>query len=159
MSAIQPIRMKFFFPIVVLLIFFSCSKEPEKPGPASSGEISQIILSYIGGNHGSYTIIKVSPDSIHVEKGNTTDKSHTENNIAISEASWQQLIKPIDIRALNKIRSSPSRQSVDRTDETFQVKTRNKVHVYVNAYTDTLHYRQLENFKIQLKKILPKEHH
>ncbi|WP_294279690.1 hypothetical protein [uncultured Chryseobacterium sp.] len=158
MSAIQPTRMN-FFPIVVLLMFFSCHKEPEKPGPASSGEISQIILSYVGGNRGSYMIIKVSQDSIHVEKGNTTDKSHTENNKAISEATWKQLIKPIDIRTLNKIRSSPSQQSVDRTDETFQVKTRNKVHVYVNAYTDTLHYRQLEHFKIQLEKILPTDHY
>ncbi|MDQ1097406.1 MULTISPECIES: hypothetical protein [Chryseobacterium] len=159
MSAIQAIRTKHIFPIIVLLMFFSCRKEPEKSRHISSGQITQIVLSYIGGNRGFYTIIKVSPDSLHVEKGNTINKKHAEKNVAISKATWQRLIKPIDIRTLNRIRSSPSKQSVDRTDETFQVRTPAEVHVYVNAYADTIHYRQLEKFKIELKKILPKDHY
>lgn len=158
-SAIKRYGQKLSFPVFLLLMFFSCSpSEKEKTVPETGNGIIQVNLSYIGGSAGDYKIIKITKDSIHSEKGTTLNKTHKEWHAAISKETWKKLIALIDIKTLDDIKSSPSAQFVDGVDETFQIKTPKKSHVYVNAYKDTANYRPLYHFKTQLKKILPKEY-
>jgi hypothetical protein len=158
MSAIKNNSWKLFFSTFLLLIFFSCSSKEEKKTDNPPEEIDYIILSYVGGGSGNYKIIKVKKDSLYLEKGVAAKNMHNEQRVAINNLVWKRLISPVDIKTLGLIKSSPSTQSVDGTDETFQIKTKKKSHVYVNAYNDTIHYRQLQKVKTELEKILPKEY-
>lgn len=160
MSAIKNIYLKPWFSIFLLPVFFSCDKKNEQIPAAhrNPNEITFISLSNIGGDQGDYSIIKVTKDSIHAELGTTARQTHKEWDSAISLQTWKQLISSIHIKDLDEIQSSPSKQSVDGIDETFQIRTPKKSHIYVNSYADTLHYRQLKQFKEQLNIILPTEY-
>ncbi|WP_292008572.1 hypothetical protein [Chryseobacterium sp.] len=157
MSAIKNNLWKIFFSTFLLLIFSSCTSE-EKKNSNLPEEIDYIILSNVGGKSGNYRIIKIKKDSIHLEKGAAAKQNHQEKGLAISHATWKKLVSTVDIKNLDLIESSPSKQSVDGIDETFQIKTTKKSHVYVNAYNDSIHYKQLQNMKTELEKILPKEY-
>ncbi|RKT01221.1 hypothetical protein [Chryseobacterium defluvii] len=158
MSVIFINTLKIVFSTFLLLTFFSCQKTETKPINNNSDSITLISLSYIGGSAGNYRIIKVTKDSIHAERGMTARKVHHQKNLALAPKVWTQLISSIDIKSLDKIESSASIQSLDGIDETFQIKTPKKSYIYVNSYNDTIHYRQLQKFKDQLEKILPKEY-
>lgn len=159
MPAIKNIYLKLMFSMFLLPAFFSCDKNKERPSIAKNpNEITFISLSNIGGDQGDYKIIKVTKDSIHAEQGITARQIHKEWDSAISIQTWNNLISPINTKDLDVIQSSPSKQSVDGIDETFQIRTPKKSHIYVNSYADTLHYRQLKLFKEQLNLILPTEY-
>ncbi|WP_223560153.1 hypothetical protein [Chryseobacterium lathyri] len=160
MPAIKNTYLKLLFLLFLLPAFFSCDKKKELTSaiPKNPNEITFISVSNIGGDQGDYKIIKVTKDSIHAEKGITARQIHKEWDSAISIQTWNNLISPIKIKDLDVIQSSPSQQSVDGIDETFQIRTPKKSHIYVNSYADTLHYRQLKQFKEQLNLILPTEY-
>ena len=159
MSAIRIKDLNTAFFAFLLLMFFSCSKKASanKPIIKSNEEITFIGLSHIGGDSGSYRIIKITKDSIRLEKGFTVEKKHLEWNSAISKKTWQRLVSSFKIKDLDQIKSSLSIQP-DGIDESFQIKTTKNSHIYVNAYNDTTNYRQLQNFKNKLEKIIPKEY-
>lgn len=160
MPTTKNIYLKILFSILLLSAFFSCdSKKTEQTGSGKpSHGITFVSVSDVGGNLGSYRIIKATKDSIFAEKGMTANQTHKEWRSAISADTWKQLVASIKISDLDFIKSSLSRQSADGIDETFQIRTPKKSHIYVNAYTDTVHYRQLQQLKEQLDKILPKEY-
>ncbi|REC76134.1 hypothetical protein DRF60_14730 [Chryseobacterium elymi] len=158
--AIKNNYLKLLFSMFLVPAFFSCDKTKEQ-NPATHknpNEITFISVSNIGGGQGDYKIIKVTKDSIHAEKGITARQIHKEWSTAINAQIWKQLISSIHTKDLDEIQSSPSKQSVDGIDETFQIRTPKKSHIYVNSYADTLHYRQLKQFKEQLNLILPTEY-
>ncbi|MBB4806315.1 hypothetical protein HNP38_001587 [Chryseobacterium defluvii] len=152
--------MKIFFSAFLLLTFFSCTEKAssEKPVPENSDEITFISLSQIGGHLGNYRIIKATKDSIYLEKGSTSSKTHKEWSSTIKPAIWKQLVSSVNVKDLDHILSSLSIQSADGVDETFQIRTPKKGHVYVNAYYDTIRYKQLQALKDQLEAIIPKEY-
>ncbi len=156
----KKLHLKIPFSILLLSAFFSCDfKKTEQPlTHKNQHEITYISVSDIGGNMGSYRIIKATKDSVFAEKGMTANQTHKKWSSAISSSTWKQLVSSVRIVDLDHIKSSPSQQSVDGTDETFQIRTPKKSHIYVNAYVDTLHYKQLQQLKEQLDKILPKEY-
>ena len=158
MSAIKIFGLKICFSTFLLLIFFSCDEKTDETPVLipEKNRIAFISISYIGG--GNYKIIKITKNSLHAEQGTTVTKVHHEKNLSISSTEWKQLITPIDPKTLDKIKSSPSTQSVDKPDETIIIKTPKKSYIYVNSYIDTLHYKQFQEFKDQLKRILPKEY-
>ncbi|MGG5211045.1 hypothetical protein ACQWU4_19155 [Chryseobacterium sp. MIQD13] len=160
MPAIKNTYLKLLFSMFLLPAFFSCDKKKEQSSDShqNPNEITSISLSNIGGDQGDYKIIKVTKDSIHAEQGITARQVHKEWDSAISIQTWNNLISSINIKDLDVIQSSPSKQSVDGIDETFQIRTPKKSHIYVNSYADTLHYRQLKQFKEQLYIILPTEY-
>lgn len=159
MPAIRNYSLKISFSTLLLLVSFSCDKKTGKaPIINSPNEITFISLSNIGGDLGNYRIIKVTKDSIHLEKGIAAHKIHQQWSSTINPEIWKNLISSIEIEDLDYIKSSPSIQPVEGIDETFQIKTSKKSHVYVNSYNDTIHYRQLQKFKDRLEKILPKEY-
>ncbi|KMQ65862.1 hypothetical protein ACM46_07660 [Chryseobacterium angstadtii] len=160
MPAIKNTHLKILFSMFLLPAFFSCDgkKEPDPNTRPNSNEITFISLSNIGGEQGDYKIIKVTKDSIHAEQGVADRRTHKEWHSAISPQTWKNLISPIKIKDLDEIQSSPSKQSVDGIDETFQIRTPKKSHIYVNSYADTLRYGQLKQFKEQLNLILPTEY-
>nr|WP_315027051.1 hypothetical protein [uncultured Chryseobacterium sp.] len=160
MPTTKNIHLRIVFSIFLLSAFFSCDKKtPEKPAvPKNSNEITFISISHIGGTSGEYTIVKVTKDSVFAERGATADHTHKEWKSSISTDTWKQLISPINVKDLDEIKSSPSQQSIDGIDETFQIRTPKKAHIYVNSFADTTHYKQLQEFKEQLDKILPKEY-
>ncbi|MEY8759927.1 hypothetical protein [Chryseobacterium tongliaoense] len=159
MSAIKKLSLKIFFSTVLLLTFFSClKKENTTTAVKNPDEISFISLSDIGGSLGNYRIIRITKDSIHSEQGSSAGKIHHRWDSAITPETWQNIASTIDPETLDKIKSSPSKQPVDGIDETFQIRTPKKSHVYVNSYIDTIHYKQFQKLKIQIEKILPKEY-
>lgn len=159
MSAIKKTGIKTTcFSIFLLLIFSSCNKKTGNIPVNTPDKITFISVSDIGGSQGNYSIIKVTKDSVRLEKGIADLKIHKQWSAGISSRTWEQLMSSFDIRTLNKIKSSPSKQSVDGIDEIFQIRTTKNSHIYVNSYIDTIHYKQFENFKIKLNKILPKEY-
>ncbi|MFC3755805.1 hypothetical protein ACFONJ_07495 [Chryseobacterium tructae] len=153
-------RLKILFSIFLLSAFFSCdNKKSEKPvTKGNPNEITFIGISNIGGNQGYYRIIKITKDSIAAEKGTTSNKAHKTWASGINSDTWKQLTSSIKVKDLDHIKSSPSQQSVDRIDETFQIRTPKKAHIYVNSFVDTIHYKQFQQLKEQLDKILPKEY-
>ncbi|WP_415328800.1 hypothetical protein [Chryseobacterium sp. MMS23-Vi53] len=158
MSAIKYFSLKIFSLSVLLLIFFSCdSKKPENIS-SNPNDIISISYSDIGGELGNYKIVKVTKDSIHLEMGATNNKAHKEWKSAIQPQVWKKLTSTIDVKTLDKIKSSPSKQSVDGFDETFQIRTQKKYHAYVNSYVDTVYYKQLQKLKDQIQAILPTEY-
>lgn len=160
MPTTKIVYLKLIFPIFLLSAFFSCdSKKTTQPAVSkNSNEITLIRLSHIGGTMGEYRIIKATKDSVFAEKGTTANKTHQEWSSAINTDTWKQLISSINVKDLDKIKSSPSQQSVDGIDETFQIRTPKKSHIYVNSFADPEHYRQLQQLKEQLDNILPKEY-
>lgn len=158
--AIKNTYLKLLFSMFLLPAFFSCDKTKEQTPTThqNPNEITFISLSNIGGDQGDYKIIKVTKDSIRAEQGITARGTHKEWSTAINAQIWKQLISSIHTKDLDEIQSSPSKQSVDGIDETFQIRTPKKSHIYVNSYADTLHYRQLKQFKEQLNMILPTEY-
>ncbi|GAB0155517.1 hypothetical protein CHRYSEOSP005_07780 [Chryseobacterium sp. Alg-005] len=159
MSAISTCHLKIIFSTFVLLTFFFCQKKEAKtPSSPTTDTITWISLSYIGGHAGSYRIIKITNDSIFAERGATAHKTHRQKSLPIDYKVWKQLISSINIKSLDKIESSASIQSLNGIDETFQIRTPKKSYIYVNSYNDTVHYGQLQRFKDQLEKILPKEY-
>lgn len=158
MSAIKSPGLKIFSLMVLLLIFISCDQKKSGETDQKPDEIISISYSDIGGDLGNYKIIKVNKDSVLLEQGITRKKIHKEWKSAITPQLWARLTSTIDVRVLDKIKSSPSKQSVDGFDETFQIRTPKKYHAYVNAYEDTLHYRQLQKLKDQIQAILPTEY-
>jgi len=159
MSAIKIIVLKIFFSMLLLLTLFSCSKKSGESKSASGNteEITFIRLSNIGGEKGNYRTIKITKDSIHLETGINAGEKHREWSTSITPKMWTKLISSFKVRDLSYIKSSPSIQGIDGIDESFQIKTTKKSHVFVNAYND-IHYRQFEDFKNQLNLILPKEY-
>ncbi|OCA79963.1 hypothetical protein BBH99_04850 [Chryseobacterium contaminans] len=158
MPTTKNVYLKLIFPIFLLSAFFSCDSKKSKQSAASANEITLIRLSHIGGTMGEYRIIKATKDSVFVEKGATANKTHQEWASAITPDTWKQLISSINVKDLDKIKSSPSQQSVDGIDETFQIRTSRKAHFFVNSFADPKHYKQLQQLKEQLDKILPKEY-
>ncbi|WP_426479848.1 hypothetical protein ACP3T3_10690 [Chryseobacterium sp. CBSDS_008] len=160
MPTTKIIYLKILFSILLLSAFFSCDSKKAEPSVfhKSPHEITLISVSDIGGNLGNYRIIKATKDSVFVEKGMTANKTHKEWVSAINPETWKKLVSSVNIVDLDHIKSSPSRQSADGMDETFQIRTPKKSHIYVNAYADTLHYKQLQQLKEQLDHILPKEY-
>jgi hypothetical protein len=159
MSAIKYLSLKIFSLTVLLLIFFSCDrKKNENISSTNPSEIISINYSDIGGQLGNYKIVKVTKDSIHLETGITNKKIHKEWKSAITPQIWAKLTSTIDVKTLDKIKSSPSKQSVDGFDETFQIRTPKKYHAYVNSYADTVYYKQLQKLKDQILNILPTEY-
>lgn len=152
--------LKILFSILLLSAFFSCDSKKAEPSDSHKNpyEITFVSVSEIGGNLGSYRIIKATEDSVFAEKGMTANQTHKKWSSVINAEMWKKLISSVKITDLDHIKSSPSQQSVDGTDETFQIRTPKKSHIYVNAYADTLHYKQLQQLKEQLDKILPKEY-
>jgi len=152
--------LKILFSIFLLSAFFSCDskKQEQTVSHKNPNEITLISVSHIGGTLGEYRIIKATKDSVFAEKGATANHSHKEWSSAISPDTWKLLVSSINISDLNRIKSSPSQQSVDGIDETFQIRTPKKSHIYVNSFADTVHYKQLQLLKEQLDKILPKEY-
>lgn len=150
--------LKICFSIFLLLILLSCS-ENKTAQPQNSGaeKITFIGFSNIGGQLGYYKIIKITEDSIHFETGETVNKKHKKWNSSITPETWKKITSCFKIKNLDSIRSSPSIQVIDGIDESFQIKTTKKSHVYVNAQND-IHYRQFEDFKNQILSILPKEY-
>ncbi|KPH12619.1 hypothetical protein [Chryseobacterium sp. ERMR1:04] len=157
MSAIKINRLKMLFSTFLLLIFFSCKKEVEKASEKSN-KITFISISMVGGKLGHYKIIKVSKDSIKLTQGISTKNIHKQWNSAINPETWKKLTSTIDPKTLGKIKSSESIQPIDGADESFQIKTSQKSYFYLNSYNDTLYYKQLQAFKDQVDKILPKEY-
>ncbi|WP_407401171.1 hypothetical protein [Chryseobacterium sp.] len=158
MSAIKTSILKGLFLMFLLLTFFSCSKEEKTTSKADQKgpeTITFIGMSTVGGRLGNYNIIKITQDSIHVEKGNSNPKNHKELHQALQPKDWQKLTSSFLIEDLNHIKSSESIQAIDGMDETFQIKTSRKSHVYVNTYNDSIHYPQFEKFKMNLNKIIP----
>lgn len=158
MSAIKINSLKMLFSIFLLLTLFSCNKEnsDKKLSSGKPEEITFIGLSYVGGEQGNYRIIKITKDSIHLETGTNEVKKHKSWKKSITPETWKKLTSWFKINDLSLIESSPSIQSIDGIDESFQIKTTKKSHVFVNAYND-VHYKQFENFKNQLNTILPQE--
>lgn len=157
MSAIKNLSLKIFFSTVLLLTFFSCDKKQEKI-LVNSNEITIIKLSNVGGQLGNYRNIKVTRDSINLEQGILSNNTHKTWSSTITPEIWKQLSSSIDVKTLDKVKSSDTKQAEDGIDETFQIKTGKKSYVFVNSYNDTIHYKQFEKFKSQLDKILPKEY-
>ncbi|SIQ19673.1 hypothetical protein SAMN05880574_10794 [Chryseobacterium sp. RU37D] len=156
MSAIKNIGLKLSAPVLLLLIFFSCDyKKSENIFSKKPNEIISIKYSEIGGELGNYKIVEVTKDSIHMETGSTHTKAHKEWKSKNTPQIWNRLTSTLDVRTLDKIKSSPSQQSVDGIDETFQIRTPKKYHAYVNAYVDTIYYKQLQKLKDQILNILP----
>ncbi|WP_126652136.1 hypothetical protein [Chryseobacterium aureum] len=153
-------HLKILFSILLLSAFFSCDpKKTEQPNVHKNpNEITFISVSDVGGTLGNYRIIKATKDSVFAEKGMTANQTHKAWASAISTETWKKLISSVKIADLDHIKSSPSRQSVDGVDETFQIRAPKKSHIYVNSFVDTLHYKQLQQVKEQLDKILPKEY-
>ncbi|KAA0130458.1 hypothetical protein FY557_01660 [Chryseobacterium sp. SN22] len=158
MSAIKYPGLKIFSILILLLIFISCNRKESGSANKDPNEIILISYSEIGGPLGNYSIIKVTEDSIHAEQGVTKSKTHKEWKSALSPQTWRRLISNIDVKALDRIKSSPSQQSVDGFDETFQIRTSKKYHAYVNAFVDTAHYGQLKKLKDQMRALLPTEY-
>ncbi|WP_336958122.1 hypothetical protein [Chryseobacterium contaminans] len=158
MPTTKNVYLKLIFPIFLLSAFFSCDSKKTKQTVTSENEITFIRLSHIGGTMGEYRIIKITRDSVFAEKGATANKTHQEWASAINMNTWKQLISSINVKDLDKIKSSPSQQSVDGIDETFQIRTSRKAHFFVNSFADPEHYKQLQQLKEQLDKILPKEY-
>ncbi|AZB27979.1 hypothetical protein [Chryseobacterium balustinum] len=160
MSAVKISDLKIFVSMFLLLIFFSCSekKNADKKSDSKTEEITFIGLSEIGGQLGYYKVIKVTKDSIHFETGTTSTKKHKEWHSAIKPETWKSITSSFKIRNLDSIESSPSIQPIDGIDESFQIKTNKKSHVYVNAQND-IHYNKFARFKQELLKIIPQEYH
>ena len=159
MSAVKISDLKIFVSMFLLLIFFSCNdKIVDKISNSKTEEIISISLSEIGGQLGYYRVIKVTKDSIHFETGTTSTKKHKEWHSAIKPETWKSMTSSFKIRNLDSIESSPSIQPIDGIDESFQIKTNKKSHVYVNAQND-IHYNQFARFKQELLKIIPQEYH
>lgn len=158
MSTVKTNDLKALLSMFLLLTFFSCSEKSSKnkPSPRDPEEITFISLSNVGGELGNYSSYKITQDSIHFEGGTTANQKHNEWKKAITPQIWKNLISSIKIKDLDLIESSPSIQPIDGIDETFQIKTTKKSHVFVNAYSDT-HYRQFEEFKIKLENLTPKK--
>lgn len=158
MSAVKISDLKIFVSMFLLLIFFSCSEKPvDKRSDPKTEEITFIGLSEIGGQLGFYRVIKVTKDSIHFETGATSTKKHKEWHSAIKPEAWKNMISSFKIKNLDSIESSPSIQPIDGVDESFQIKTNKRSHVYVNAHSD-IHYNQFARFKQELLKIIPREY-
>lgn len=159
MSAVKNFVLKITFSMLLLLTCFSCNKKEEKnPVPKNPNEITFISVSNIGGDLGEYRIIKITKDSISLEQGSTANKTYKYWGAATNQKSWQQLTSTIDPKTLNKIKSSPSAQSVDGIDETFLIRTPKNAHVYVNSFHDTVYYKQLQMLKDRIEEMLPKEY-
>ncbi|WP_291875253.1 hypothetical protein [Chryseobacterium sp.] len=160
MPAIKNNHLKLLFSLFLLPAFFSCEKEKKQisASPQNPNEITFISLSNIGGEQGDYKIIKVTKDSIHAEQGVADLQTHKEWNSAITTQNWKNMTASIKVKDLDEIQSSPSKQSIDGIDETFQIRTPKKSHIYVNSYADTIHYKQLKQFKEQLNLLLPTEY-
>lgn len=158
MSAIKYHGLKMFSCLILLLIFHSCKQKESGSAGKDPDKIMAISYSEIGGPLGNYSIVKVTKDSIHAEQGVTKNKTHKEWKSAISPQTWKRLTANIDVKALDGIKSSPSQQSVDGFDETFQIRTPKKYHAYVNAFVDTAHYGQLKKLKDQIRALLPTEY-
>ncbi len=149
-----------FFSCLLLPVFFSCDKKtPEKKTTNHHpNDIVFISMSHIGGHLGNYNIVKVTRDSVKAEKGMTANQTHKEWSAPIRSETWKKLTASINVKDLDYIKSSPSQQSVDGIDETFQIRTPKKSHIYVNSFADTVHYKQFQQLKEQLNTILPKEY-
>ncbi|NIF04134.1 hypothetical protein F3J23_01665 [Chryseobacterium sp. Tr-659] len=160
MPTTKNIHLKILFSILLLSAFFSCDfkKTEQTVTRKNPHEITFISLSHIGGTLGHYNIIKITEDSVFAEKGMTSNQTHKEWRSGITTDTWRKLISSVKIEDLNHIKSSPSQQSVDGIDETIQIRTPKKSHIYVNAFADTVHYKQLEQLKEQIDNILPKEY-
>lgn len=160
MPAIKKFGLRIIFSTFLLPVFFSCDKKKSEKNltDKTSNEITFISVSHIGGKLGYYRIIKVTRDSVTAEKGITARKTHKKWDSAISAETWKQLIYSVQVKDLDKIKSSPSMQSIDGFDETFQIRTPRKSHIYVNSRVDTIHYKQFQQFKDQLNKLLPQEY-
>ncbi|MBW8524402.1 hypothetical protein K0U91_09735 [Chryseobacterium chendengshani] len=158
MSTVKTNVVRLLFSMFLLLIFFSCKEKNKENTTPSTGveEITFIGFSNVGGESGNYSNIRITKDSIHFEAGTTASRKHSEWHKAITPEIWKNLASSFKIKDLSLIESSPSIQHLDGIDETFQIKTSKKSHVFVNTHSDT-HYRQFEEFKIKLKNILPKQ--
>lgn len=160
MPAIKNLGLRILFSAFLLPAFFSCDKKKAEQSltDKNSSEITFISVSNIGGKLGQYRIIKVTRDSITAEKGITARKTHKKWNSAISAETWKRLASSVRVKDLDKIKSSPSMQSIDGLDETFQIRTPKKSHLYVNSYVDTIHYQQFQHLKDQINQLLPQEY-
>ncbi len=146
-------------PLLLLLASLSCNDSKKESAPSGKPrEIVSISYSDIGGGEGDYKIIRITRDSVHAEAGITRTKAHHEWKSAISPKTWQSLTSALNVNTLDRIKSSPSKQSVDGYDETFQIRTAEKYHVYVNSYADTVYYRQLQRLKDRIRIIIPPEY-
>ena len=157
MSAIKNAGLKMFFPVFLLLIF-SCKDSSKKVKNTGFETIEYVVYSQVGGKDGSYKTVKVTQDSIILNKGKTAFNVHKTWKTKLSEKQKKSIFNQLKVNQLAFIRSSASKQFKKEIDETFQVKTTKTSHVFVNAFNDEENYKQLKNFKTELDKLIPKEY-
>ncbi|MEF9476851.1 hypothetical protein OWR28_02990 [Chryseobacterium sp. 1B4] len=95
--------LKILFSILLLSALFSCdSKKTESYGSHKNPyEITFVSVSEIGGNLGSYRIIKATGDSVFAEKGMTANQTHKKWSSAINARTWKKLISSVNITDLD----------------------------------------------------------
>jgi len=146
-----------FFPVFLLLIF-SCKDSSKKVKNTGFETIEYVVYSQVGGKDGSYKTVKVTQDSIILNKGETALNLHKTWKAKLSKQQKNSIFNQLKVNQLAFIRSSESKQFKKEIDETFQVKTTKTSHVFVNAFNDEENYKQLKNFKTELEKLIPKEY-
>lgn len=157
MSAIKNAGLKIFFPVFLLLIF-SCTDSSKEVKNTDFETIEYVVYSQVGGKDGSYKTVKVTQDSIILNKGKTALNLHKTWEAKLSKQQKNSIFNQLKVNQLAFIRSSESKQFKKEIDETFQVKTTKTSHVFVNAFNDEENYKQLKNFKTELEKLIPKEY-
>ena len=116
----------------------------------ANAPISKISYSSSGGKSGSYESLDISPVSvIYVAARRGVEKKIKEKTV---KSFWNRLMKTINLRDFDKIRSNPGHALYDGIDITISIEKRKEKHSIVNGNEDSVNYRRIRPFTDLLEK-------
>jgi hypothetical protein len=140
------------------LYFASTTFQPEfkcnnlKAGGITNQPISKISYSSSGGRSGNYESLDITADSIiYIEAHRGNEKSRREKT---ARSFWNGLIKAMNLKDFDKIKSNPGHALYDGIDVTISIETEKDKHSIVNGNEDTLNYKKIRPFTTLLEKQL-----
>ena len=143
--------------LVALYVVSAISYSPADHGDVrisniANSPISKISYSSSGGKAGIYESLDISPDSvIYVQGRRGVEKSIKEKTM---KSFWNKLMKTINLRDFDKIRSNPGHALYDGIDITISIEKGKEKHFIVNGNEDSVNYRRIRPFTDLLERKL-----
>lgn len=114
--------------------------------------VSKVSYRSSGGRSGNYESLNVSADSvIYVQARRGNEKTINEKT---AEAFWKALVKTINLKDFDKIKSNPGHALYDGIDITIAIERGEEKHSVVNGNEDTANYKRISPFTNLLEKKL-----
>ena len=126
--------------LLTATLFVACSPPPARPAANGITRITYETTS--GGRLGGYSRLAITADSTTYVEGTRGTRKATRAKTA--KATWDALLKAINLSSFRQLKSQPSQLPVDGTDVTLTITQGKETISRTNSEEDVAHYKAIQ---------------